>query len=188
MSLPKTPLMVAPDENGPESLLGRCMPSSDLVRTLIEVNRNIFCPDINDANHIESWHGVTSLWLGDPGGGGKPICGIKLGTVPEWTRIDDKGVMISKGWRAIFEKVIRARAATRAQIEKAFKVSLAPATAPSTLCGVCVREGRREKHNGGARKMCDMHDGAYAAVESAMRTAPERLDKALWKKEKIIVS
>ena len=184
MAAPKTPLMVAPA--GATDRVGKAIPSSVLLDKLAKLNPRLFCPDANDAGHIEGWHGVTSLWMGTPGSG-RPICGIKLGVIPEWTMVDERGVMVSKGWRAIFDKVIKAGGARREDLERAFGVSLGDAGVDARLCRACVREGRQMASNGGAANMCDLHDGAYASAERARTEGPELAEKAGWKKEKEIV-
>jgi hypothetical protein len=186
VSNPSTHLLVAPSDA--TDLVGQGIPSSKLIRKLIKLNSTLFCPDIKDEKHIEGWEGVTSLWIGVPGGGGRPICGIKLGMIPEWTQIDEKGILITKGWRAIFEKIIRAGAVTRLQVETEFVVTLGDGERDRNLCSVCVKEGNREMSNGGARGYCDMHDVVYTAVAEAKRKGPERAERAVWKKEKTIVS
>ena len=185
MSNLSTHLLVAPSDA--TDLVGQGISSSDLIRKLIKLNPILFCPDIKDEKHIEGWEGVTSLWLGDPGGGGRPICGIKLGMIPEWTLIDDKGILVTKGWRAIFEKIIHAGAVTRLQVETEFAVTLGDGERDRNLCPKCVREGKREATNGGARGFCDTHDVVYTAVAEAKRKGPERAERLNWKKEKEIV-
>jgi hypothetical protein len=184
MGIPSTPLMVAPSDA--PNPLGRTIPSSDLIRRLIKLNPRIFCPDINDANHIEAWHGVTSLWLGEPGGGGRPICGIRLGPIPEWTQISEEGILITKGWRAIFDKVIRSGAATRYAIEVEFGLTISDGPRDA-LCGRCVREGRREPANGGMRGYCDTHDDIQDVVMRARKSAPENAARAAHKRKRIYV-
>lgn len=171
MAAPNTPLLVAPADA--PNALGQVFPSSELIARLIKLNRRIFCPDINDANHIESWHGVTSLWLGTPDGGGKPICGIRLGLIPEWTQLSSEGILITKGWRAIFDKVIRSGAISRSRLESEFGVTLVYGKADANLCPKCVREGRREPSDGGVRGFCATHSQVYDTAASAKRNAPE---------------
>lgn len=186
MAVPGTHILVAP--SGEKDLIGRGIQASELIRKLRTLNPRIYCPDIRDEKHIASWHGVTSLWLGEPGANGRPICGIRLGLIPEWTQIDPDGILITKGWRAIFDKIIKARAVTQAQVEKAFAVTLGVERQDAGLCPKCTREGKREVGNGGARGMCDLHDGAYTASDEAGRKGPEVAERAAWKKEKTIVS
>lgn len=183
MQAPSTPLMVAPSDA--PNLLGKVMPSSDIIRRLIKLNRAIFCPDINDKNHIESWHGVTSLWIGTPDGGGRPICGIRLGPIPEWTQISPEGILITKGWRAIFDKVIRSGAATHSQIEVEFGVTLSYGKADANLCPRCIREGRREPSDGGKRGYCATHTQVYETAERAKRTAPENAARAMHRRKRL---
>src|SRR3990167_7337475 len=184
--IPKTHLLVAPSTE--RDLIGRTIPSSELIRGLIKLNPSLFCPDIKDEKHIEGWGGVTSLWLGQPDGGGRPICGIKLGLIPEWTQIDERGVLITKGWRAIFDRVVKSGAVRQTQIEMAFNVTLGLGEADANLCLGCTREGRREPTNGGVRRMCDIHDGAYTAAARAKSEGPELELRATYKKEKEYVS
>lgn len=186
MGAPKTPLMVAPE--GAADEMGQGIQSADLIRRVRKLNPRVFCPDIDDSNHIAAWQGVTSLWLGEPGGGGRPICGIRLGVIPEWTVIGSDGLMVTKGWRAIFERLVQFGVCTRTQLEQEFAVSLNVIEMKVALCSRCVREGKREATNGGKRGLCDLHDGVYEAVERARATGPEKEERANWTKEKIYVS
>jgi hypothetical protein len=183
MSAPNTPLMVAPaDAPNP---FGQFIQSGDLIRRLTKLNKRIFCPDINDANHIEAWHGVTSLWLGTPDGGGKPICGLRLGPIPEWTQISDEGILITKGWRAIFDKVIRSGAISAPQLEVEFGVTLSYGKADANLCPKCVKEGRRTSGDGGARGYCEMHTDAYDTAARAKASGREIVARATHRRKRL---
>jgi hypothetical protein len=189
MAVPNTPLMVAPSD-APD-LLGRIIPSSEIIRGLIKLNPRIFCPDIDDNNHINGWHGVTSLWLGTPSGNdprktaARPICGIRLGAIPEWTQINSEGILITKGWRAIFDKVIRSGAATRTQLEVAFGVTLVYEDAAAPLCAKCIVTGEREVSNGGKRGYCETHDQIYATAARAKASAPENAARMMHRRKRI---
>ena len=183
---PSTPLMVAPSDAPNE--MGKTFGSADLIGRLVKAQPRLFCPDANDRGHIDGWHGVTSIWFTKADGESRPICGIKLGLIPEWTRIDNKGVLITKGWRAIFDKVIKSGAVRRAVLERAFGVTLGEGEKDAGLCRTCIREGKRAPSNGGAALMCDVHDEVYRSVARAKFKAPEREERAVWTKEKVIVS
>lgn len=189
MAVPNTPLMVAPSD-APD-LLGRVMQSSDLIRRLIKLNPRIFCPDINDNNHIEGWHGITSIWLGTPTGNdprktaARPICGIRLGQIPEWTQITSEGILITKGWRAIFDKVIKSGAATQLQLEKEFGVTLVYEGANAPLCPKCIVAGERNVSDGGKRGYCETHDQTYETAARAKRNAPENAARLMHRRKRI---
>jgi hypothetical protein len=124
---------------------------------------------------------VTTLWFGDQPGGptAKKITAYTPGPIPEWTQIGPFGDIIAKGWRAIFYKVVRSGAATRAQIEKEFNVSLAVLGRERRLCPRCMREsGARRPTNGGARGLCDFHDDVVrdaAAIQRKRAEAKEQV-------------
>ncbi len=186
MTAPRTPLLVAPE--GADDLLGRTMLTLDLVRGLRQVNRKLSIPDAEDDLRTPRFKGITTLWLGPPyAPGSKKICALHLGAIPEWTQLDANGMMITRGWRAIFEKVVRSGAGTRTRIERVFRVNLSESS-DNVLCAKCVREGRRERHNGGARHMCDLHETVYARVEKNMADRPEKANRAGWRKTKEIVT
>jgi len=118
----------------------------------------------------------TCLWVGDPGGESIKISSITAGCVPEFTQISNKGLEIIKGWRAIFEKVICVQAATRAQIEAEFKVSLV-VIGQDILCHACVKIGKRRLHNGGVLRLCKNHENiARAAADYLMQKAANNTD------------
>lgn len=107
----------------------------------------------------------TTLWVGDPGGESVKISSVTAVCVPEFTQVSKKGLEIIKGWRSIFEKCLITGAATRAQIEKEFKVNLA-IIGEEFLCSPCVKIAKRTPHNGGVLKLCRSHENiARAAAE-----------------------
>lgn len=147
----RTPLLVAPASA--DSLIGAAMPSAELTRGLQRANPRLYVFDQDRAH--------SGVWLGKPGAPGTIfICAFHLGLVPEWTQIDESGRLIRKGWRAIFEKVIRSGATTRPALERIFRVSLATGHA-TYLCSRCVKEGNRNTHNGGKNNLCDFHEAIY---------------------------
>lgn len=118
----------------------------------------------------------TCLWYGEPGGDSVKISSVTAGCVPEFTQLSKTGHEIIKGWRAIFEKVIYACAATRVQIETEFKVSLV-VIGQDILCHACVKIGKRRPHNGGALKLCKAHENiARAAADYLMQKAANNTD------------
>lgn len=156
MAIPRTYLMVAPKDA--VDLLGRAMTSDDIIKGLRQINNQIVTNAASPIKAVGATNqmGITCLWLGEPHVGEK-ITAMRLGTIPEHTQLSPEGVTICKGWRAIFEKVIRARAATRGQIERKFKIDLT-IDGDDGLCRTCAVKNQRRAHNGGAAKRCARHD------------------------------
>lgn len=153
MAAPRTPLLGAPSQ---EDAFGQTMLSEDIIKGLRRINPNIVVPL---PEHYKEWYpfkaaGGTCLWLGKPGEGVK-ITAMHLGAVPEWTQLCPEGIL-AKGWRAIFDRVIKARAATRAQIEREFRVSLTY-SGSNKECPRCFQAGIREKSSA-ASGLCDKHE------------------------------
>lgn len=163
--LPKTYLLQAP--KGAKST--RSIDSADLIRGLRELNPLIRAwlqfPE------FKWWPGkglpegtVSSLWIGEPGGESPKITAFTMGEIPEFTEVGE-GRIKRKGWRAIFDKVIRSKAASKEAVELKFGVHLDYEKAPDPhLCRVCLRAGEYKNHNGGAAKLCRLHDSIREAL------------------------
>lgn len=186
MSTPRTPLLVAPD--GEENLLGKSMLSDDLIRGLRKCNPSLVVPAPEDRYRTPTFKGITTLWRGAPfQKGSTKICAFHLGAIPEWTQVDAEGRMITRGWRAIFEKVVRSGSSTRARIEHVFRVNLSESS-NNALCVKCIRDGKREPHNNGKLRMCDLHENVYTSAQKGRVDAPELLNRANWRKTKEIAT
>jgi hypothetical protein len=158
-----------------------------LIKGLRKINPKIRVPSPQDRYRTPQFKGIVGIYLGEPGApGSRYITAFHLGSVPEWTQLDENGALIQKGWRAVFEKVVRARAATVAQIERAFRVSLYYVD-ERLLCSYCLRRGDRNLHNGGAMKMCDFDEQLYRGIKTDKAEAPERELRAAYVKTKEII-
>lgn len=148
--------MIAP--LGEVDLLGRPMTSDDIIRGLRQINANIVTNPPSPIKQVGATNqmGITCLWLGEPYVGQK-ITAIRLGSIPEHTQLSPEGTTICKGWRAIFNKVIKARAATKGQIERKFKIDLT-IEGDDGACRSCAAKNKRRAHNGGAAKLCAAHE------------------------------
>jgi len=156
MPAPETYLLTVPDIK--DDPLGRCITSTDIIRKLNKINPLIiewkeYTPGI--------WYpgmrlGITCLWYKHIGRKGHKITGIRHGPVPEWTQLDDKGEVITLGWRRIFSKVIKRKAATTEQIEQAFGVTIALGGMDS-LCSWCRKSAKTVKATSPSG-YCDMHE------------------------------
>jgi len=155
-------------------MLGRALTCGDIVARLKVINPRIslweqYPPELwwpgRDWAGTD-WGVKTTLWLGPPGEPtSQKISAINASTVPEHTQIGPDGKTIVKGWRQIFEKVIKSGAATRTQIEAAFGVTLDyDERADTLLCSACLRAGRRRKHNGGLLRLCRLHEQVQQAA------------------------
>lgn len=161
MAIPKTYLFVAPE--GAPDPVGRGIPFGTIVKGLKKLNSRI---SVWEQFPDGLWYpgkqsGKTCLWLGpagcDENTHSVKISAINTGIVPEFTQLGADGRIKMKGWRTIFEKVIKSGAATRAQIEAKFKVDLT-IWGEDLLCKPCAKMGRRRAHNQGARKLCRWHE------------------------------
>jgi len=175
--VPKTHLLIAPHDA--DSSFGVSMSSTDIIRGLRRINNNITVP-MPEHYARDGWFyplqskGITCIWLGPPGKGGKKITAFKCGVVPEFTQKDEYGLLICKGWRAVFEKVIKARAATKAQLAREFKVDLdLDQEAKDPRCKQCIREGIRcmspDPRASSASGLCNFHDEAMTAAAQGVR-------------------
>lgn len=157
MAVPRSYLLVPPD--GDSNPFGRAIPWTDFVRWLKTVNPRIY------HTPVTAW-GMTTLWNGVPHApGSKSISAMNIGDIPEWTQVDDKGMIIAKGWRAILKKVVQARAARKEAIERVFRVSL-DLTDKDGLCRTCIAEGQRRPVTS-ASGLCNFHDSALDAAKAA---------------------
>jgi hypothetical protein len=145
-----------------ENAFGTALHSKDVIKGLRQANPRIQVPEPTSWG---CWYpgldvDQTSVWLGPARQqGSKLICGITLGMIPEFTKIAPDGQIISKGWRAILWKCIRARVASKRRIERIFKVNL-DIGEPDQGCRQCAKTGQHEKATS-ASGLCDLHDMIY---------------------------
>lgn len=158
---------------------GQTLMSADIIKGLRRINSNIVVPLPEHYNHWYPYQkeGATCLWLGRPGEGQK-ITAFHLGAVPEWTLVGkDPGAkdarILKKGWRAIFDRVIKSRAASRRQIEREFRVSLVY-QGKERICPRCFKEGVRRASDS-AGLLCYSHERAR---KSAMRMREQKKEAA----------
>lgn len=179
----KSYLLTAPAEAS--DLLGQTMTSGDIITKLKAINPEItvweqyaeglWWPGKDWAD--TDWGVKTSLWIGPPGEEtSQKITAINLGAVPEFTQIGPDGRTIVKGWRQIFEKVIKSGACSRISLERAFGVTLAYVEGTTLLCHACLRQGKRRRHNGGMLRLCKLHEQVVKACReylAAVKEGPE---------------
>ena len=166
MALKSSYLLTAPSDA--VDALGVTMTSVDLIKGLRQCNANLTVPDPS----VFPWYplqmnGHTSMWIGEPFKGRK-ITVLRLGAIPEWTQLDPTGLIIELGWRRILTKAIRAKAVTKRQIERVFKISM-DVDGASGYCQQCRREGLGFVKSNSKSGMCDTHAHAYGQVSSARR-------------------
>lgn len=111
---------------GEKNPFGQTILSDDLVRGLRCINPYL---RVWEEHSSEVWYPgkgrINCLWLGEPGGKGKKIAAYPLGPVPEFTQLaPGSDEIILMGWREIFEDCMKAGVASKAAIERQFKVSL----------------------------------------------------------------
>ena len=166
--MPRTYILCAPsDATDP---LGRVLTHIEILRRLRILNPLITAPLNANALAVAK----TALWLGDPATPGNiPICAMPIGVVPEFTQIAPNGTLIARGWRSVLDRVIKRRAATRGQLERAFGY-ISEADGLDKNCVKCRKLGntvRATSHGG----LCNVHSDlmkqvvAYDQFKSAMR-------------------
>lgn len=182
MAVPNTYLRTAPGDI--EQTFGKGIMSDVLIAGLQKINPQIRTPM---PEHFDTWYpsqreGVTCLWLGQPGVG-KKICALRLGLIPEWTQLDADGRWMIRGWRSVFERIVRAHAATIRQIERQFNVVL-ETDGDDGSCVDCRRQGRiraaeTKRTCAAHREVRDMQEKGSAAArfvaEESKRLTNERL-------------
>lgn len=202
MGVPNTYLFSRAD--GEKDYFGSPIHHKVIVKGLKDLNRKVWCFDEYPDGYF--WPGRytempgTTLWLGAPiwacdnvpqartsaemirrnKNYGKKISAIPMGLVPEFTRLDEdgSGKVICLGWRAIFEKCIRARVASRRAVEKEFKINLQH-TGPNGTCVRCQRIGVISRGHGIARA-CKMHMQVADALKAA-KLVKEQVDHEMAK-------
>lgn len=172
MAVPNTYLLGAPCDKDP---FGRAIQSSDIVKGLKEINPRITSWEQHTPGlwYPGKKRGISSLWLGQPGAtwskadktvGGIKISAFNYGPIPEFTQIDPNGEIISKGWRAIFAKVMLMKAASAQALEQKFHVRLEVGEEDTVYCRLCRREGRYEKSENSSG-LCNIHEAVRKQVE-----------------------
>jgi len=124
MSVPDTYLLTVPDIK--DDPFGRCFASTEILRKLKKINPLILASDQFSSS---IWYpgkslGGFCLWYGEISGMKKKICAMRHGPVPEWTQLDDKGEIITTGWRDVFKRVVNFGAARALDIERSFGIDL----------------------------------------------------------------
>lgn len=166
MSVAKTYLMVPPPGEV-KDFFGRGIDAQIICTRLQKLNPRIWVGEVVPLKgSVLSPHdpGITCLWLKRDDGSLQKISAIRLGTVPEFTQQSPDGSEVCKGWRAIFEKVIKSGAVSRERLERAFACSL-QLTDQSLLCRKCLLKGVRRPHIGGVLRACRYHEAAYNAAK-----------------------
>jgi len=172
MASPDTYLLTVPDIK--DDPFGRCIASTEIVMGLKRINPLILASDQFSSS---IWYpgkslGMFSLWNGKIGGR-KKIVTMRHGPVPEWTQLDDKGEMITRGWRDLFKRVVRSGVTRALDIEKAFGVDLG-VDGEDSYCSWC-RKGNKFIKATSASGYCDMHERVRLQVEHARQVKQERL-------------
>ena len=187
-AVPATYLCTSPHDL--ENTVGAEILSDDLVRGLRQINSNLCVPL---PEHYEFYYplqraGITCLWLGKPGEGRK-ITAFRLGPVPEFTQLTSEGGLLCKGWRAVFEKVVAAHAATKAQIEAKFQISL-NRSGNDASCGWCRRDGKikRATSASGLCTPCDSLRKKQAAISAWQAEVIEEAKKRAMRPPRTILT
>ncbi len=157
MAPPNTMLLGSPSVN--DDPFGTPIISSDMVSGLRKINPDIYS---QEQHTWGLWYpgkarGITTLWVASSDGTSRKISAYNYGAIPEFTQIGPHGDIIAKGWRAIFEKVVRCKAASRKAIEKKFRVNLELGDPDTVYCGKCRISGQFVKSEN-ASGLCYMHE------------------------------
>ncbi len=172
MSVPDTYLLTVPDIK--DDPFGRCFASTEILRKLKKINPLILASDQFSSS---IWYpgkslGGFCLWYGEINGIKKKICAMRHGPVPEWTQLDEKGEIITRGWRDVFKRVVAYGAAKTLDIERAFGIHL-EVSGRDTYCSWCRKSALRVKATVSSG-YCDMHERVRLQVERARQTKQEQ--------------
>ena len=122
MTIASTYLMTAPSDSSGDTM-GNAIEASVLISRLRRLEPNIHVwQQFGDQDYPGKKTGGTCMWMGDPGGISRKITAFHMGPVPEFTVLSADGHIVVKGWRAIFDRVIRIARIRRLDIEKAFNI------------------------------------------------------------------
>ena len=173
MSVPDTYLLTVPDIK--DDPFGRCFASTEILRKLKKINPLILASDQFSSS---IWYpgkslGGLCLWYGEINGIKKKITAMRHGPVPEWTQLDDKGEIITTGWRDIFKRIIKFGAVRAEDIESSFGVSLV-VSGQDAFCSWCRKRARMVKATS-ASGYCDVHERVRKQVEHARQVKQETL-------------
>jgi len=173
MPVPDTYLLTVPDIK--VDPFGRCISSTEMVRKLKKINPLILCADTFSSS---TWYpgkslGGTCLWYGGIGGTNRKITAFRHGPIPEWTQLDEKGEIITRGWRDIFKRVVGSKSARALDIEKSFGIDLG-VDGLDSFCSWCRKSNKKIKATS-ASGYCDMHERVRLTVEKARQFKQERL-------------
>lgn len=181
--IPATYLLTSPDA---PNAVGRTIPFTDLSAGLRRLNARVVIPSPREFAMSTGFTGLTCIYIGTPGTPGTvKVTAIRAGHIPEWSILRVDGTVQHKGWRAIFEKCIKARLATRSAIEREFRCFLdVDKQAKHYWCGRCQRAGQWTRADS-AGNVCSLHKEVerdqerIAAGQHEMRERFPLLYKAL---------
>lgn len=169
-------LMYAPSDEDP---LGRPMLWPDLERGLKMANSALIIVKPEQSQYWypgRAFEGV-SLWERPPGTeGARKITTFNLrsahGAIPEHNQMNSKGLMIARGWKSVLWRVVNTRCATKAAIERIFKLSLDTHEPGKSWCTQCKLNNKFERAYS-ASGLCEDHEVARktAAYHRAQKKA-----------------
>lgn len=176
MTVPSTYLHTAPSGSGDDSL-GNAIDANVMLRKLKALNPRIsFQQRLVTSEYNGESIGSTCMWVGEPGGVSRKVTAFNMGQIPEFTLLAPDGHIVLKGWRAIFERVIRVAGVKRADIERAFGVTL-EAGERDRVCQQCIRESGKVVKVTGADLLCNFHLGVKQNVCSVLDAQEETRDR-----------
>ncbi len=166
MTVARTYLKTAPSDS--ENKFGMAIDAHTIITKLKKLNPNIHVwQQFGDQLYPGKQTGGTCMWIGEPGGTSTKITAFHMGQVPEFTQLDEKGAITVKGWRAIFDRVIRIAKVRRVDIEKAFGVTL-EAGESDRICQQCARAHGKIVKVSGKDLLCNFHLGVKRNVDKTL--------------------
>ncbi len=167
MTTPSTYLHTAPSGTSQDSL-GNAIDAREMIKKLQKLNSAIsFQQQFGDVWYPGKANGGTCMWIGEPGGVSRKVTAFNMGMIPEFTVLAGDGNIILKGWRAIFERVIRIAHVKRADIERAFSITL-EAGEEDRVCQQCIRSNGRVVKVYGKDLLCNFHLGVRRIVTTEL--------------------
>jgi hypothetical protein len=155
-------LKTAPSDSSNDTF-GNPIDAAVLIRKLRLLNPRIHVwQQFGDQQYPGKETGGTCMWVGEPGGTSRKITAFNMGNIPEFTVLAPDGHIIVKGWRAIFDRVVRVAKIPQATIERTFGVSL-EAGEQDRVCNQCIRAHGKIVKVTGKDNLCNFHLGVRRA-------------------------
>lgn len=156
------------------------MTTAEFLRKLRLINRNFCAPSDSVFPYLVQGAKIVGLYLGDPtfdvtrtgkDKNAKFICSIPADFIPEFTQIGPKGVIITRGWRSVFQKLVKSNVLKTEVIERTFTVTLGR-EGVDVMCPRCRKDGNMVRGEG-ASGLCQTHEYTRVAMTYVERSKCE---------------